>query len=77
MGGGGGATEPFRRKTIINYTLIGFLFVTEAIGAASAAGLLEQTIIKSKTGHISLVMHRYAPTWYIKEPRGDVFVYDF
>lgn len=55
---GGGAAEPFRRKAIINYTLIGFLFVTEAIGAASAAGLLEQTIIKSKTGHISLVMHR-------------------
>lgn len=52
----------FHRKTIINYKLIGFLFVTEVIGAASAAGLLEQTLIQSKTGHISLVMHRYTPT---------------
>lgn len=62
VGGGGDVAVSSIQKTIINYTLIGFLFVTEVIGAASAAGLLEQTIIKSKTGHISLVMHRYTPT---------------
>lgn len=67
----------FHRKTIINYTLIGFLFVTEVIGAASAAGLLEQTLIKSKTGQISLVMHRYTPTRYTNEPSEDVWVDDF